>query len=160
MNGFRNRQRGASAVEFALVFPMLFAITYVTVVYSYLFIIHQSLSFAAQEAAEAAVSIDPRQNVADYRGDVEDIIRRTVESTVRWLPEGNRDLVLIDEPLFCGAGGSGDAACPLDGGDAVIVKVRLRSEAGNQIFAQLQLPYFEQRFPPLPEIRSQAVARL
>ena len=63
------RHGGAAAVEFAFIFPVLFMLTYGAVVYSYAYVLKQSLTFAAQEAAEAAVDIDPANTSAsDYKG--------------------------------------------------------------------------------------------
>jgi len=155
------RQSGASAVEFALIFPMLFGVTYAIVVYSFFFIVSQSLNYAAQNAAEAAVSIDPRQSVTDYRADVRTAVINTVNSNMRFLATRNRSLVSISEPIFCGSGGGSDASCPIDGGDAVVVKVLMdaSSDPGNRLFAQMTLPLLGS-FPPIPVLRAQAVARL
>jgi Flp pilus assembly protein TadG len=54
----KQRQGGTTAIEFALVFPVLFFLLYSTVIYSLVYYVKQSLNFAAQEAARAAVAID------------------------------------------------------------------------------------------------------
>jgi hypothetical protein len=52
------RQGGTTAIEFALVFPVLFFLLYSTVIYSLVNYVKQSLNFAAQEAARAVVAVD------------------------------------------------------------------------------------------------------
>ena len=50
------RQRGVAAVEFAFVFPLFFLIFYAIVTFGMVFIIQQSLTFAATEGARAALN--------------------------------------------------------------------------------------------------------
>ncbi|AIO42601.1 pilus assembly protein TadE [Burkholderia latens] len=50
------RQRGAAAIEFAFVFPLFFLIFYAIVTFGMIFIIQQSLTFAATEGARAALN--------------------------------------------------------------------------------------------------------
>ncbi len=65
------RIAGASAIEFAFVFPILFMILYGTVVYGYVFFLQQRINFAAQEAVRAAVAIAPVANAGAYNGAVQ-----------------------------------------------------------------------------------------
>ena len=55
----RSGQTGASAVEFALVFPIMLAVAYGGIVYAYIYVLQQSINFAAQQGAQAAVSVVP-----------------------------------------------------------------------------------------------------
>jgi Flp pilus assembly protein TadG len=50
------RQRGVAAVEFALVFPLFFLIFYGILTFGMIFVIQQSLTFAATEGARAALN--------------------------------------------------------------------------------------------------------
>ncbi len=50
------QQRGVAAVEFAVVFPLFFLIFYAIVTFGMVFIIQQSLTFAASEGARAALN--------------------------------------------------------------------------------------------------------
>lgn len=54
-----SRQRGAAAVEFALVFLIFFSIFYAIVCYGLVFAAQQSLTLAAEEGARAAVQDAP-----------------------------------------------------------------------------------------------------
>ncbi|WP_323118045.1 TadE/TadG family type IV pilus assembly protein [Burkholderia alba] len=49
------RQRGATAVEFAILFPLFFVIMYAIVTYGMIFATQQSLTLAATEGARAAL---------------------------------------------------------------------------------------------------------
>ncbi|TAM12406.1 MAG: pilus assembly protein [Nevskiaceae bacterium] len=55
----RRRQSGAAAIEFAFVFPLLFALMYATIVYGYVFFAQQTINLVAQECAKAAVAAAP-----------------------------------------------------------------------------------------------------
>ena len=51
----RRRQRGAYAVEFALVFPLLFILIYALLTFGLIMTAQQSLNFAAESGARAAL---------------------------------------------------------------------------------------------------------
>ncbi|MCW3695179.1 MULTISPECIES: TadE/TadG family type IV pilus assembly protein [Burkholderia] len=55
----RRRQRGATAVEFAIVFPLFFVIFYAILSFGMIFVIQQSLTLAASEGARAGLSYAP-----------------------------------------------------------------------------------------------------
>ena len=153
------RHGGAAVVEFAFVFPILFMLTYGAVVYSYAYVLRQSLTFAAQEAAEAAVDIDPTdQSAADYKGAVTSSATATAVAVVAWMPERLRSGMGTSVQL-CSEGGGG-TACPSNGGDAVVVTLTLPLTGNSQLFATMNLP-FVGTFPPLPAtMTAQATARV
>jgi Flp pilus assembly protein TadG len=55
MRGMR-RMRGTAAVEFAMVFPLFFAVLYGIVTYTLIFVAQQNLTLAAEEGARAALN--------------------------------------------------------------------------------------------------------
>ncbi|WP_322084013.1 TadE family protein [Burkholderia sp. BCC1972] len=55
----RRRQRGATAVEFAIVFPLFFMIFYAILSFGMIFLIQQSLTLAASEGARAGLNYAP-----------------------------------------------------------------------------------------------------
>jgi Flp pilus assembly protein TadG len=59
IDGESSGQRGAYAVEFALVFPLFFLIIYATLTYGLIFTAQQSLNYAAQSGARAALEYQP-----------------------------------------------------------------------------------------------------
>ncbi|WP_022977827.1 TadE/TadG family type IV pilus assembly protein [Nevskia ramosa] len=66
LNRLPRRITGASAVEFALVFPLLFAIVYGTLTYGYVYFLQQRINFIAQEALRAAIAVAPLPSNAAY----------------------------------------------------------------------------------------------
>ena len=84
----QTRQNGAVAVEFAFVFPLLFLLMYGVIVYAYVFVVQQSLQYAAQEAAEAAVKVNPLAGNADALRASN--ARMTAARVLRWLPLGQQ----------------------------------------------------------------------
>jgi Flp pilus assembly protein TadG len=58
-------QRGASAVEFALVFPLFFVILYGLVTYSLILVAQQNLTAAASEGARAALNWQANSSMQD-----------------------------------------------------------------------------------------------
>lgn len=150
------RQSGATAVEFAFVFPILFALMYGAIVYSFAFTLKQSITYAAQEAAEAAVDIQP--GVAGYDAMVTSAATTTANSIILWMPASIRSGV-VTAVDFCADGGGSSDACPT-AGDAVVVTVTLPLTGSSQLFASFTLPMVG-TFPPLPATMSaQAVARV
>jgi Flp pilus assembly protein TadG len=61
----RHRERGATAVEFALLFPLFFIIFYAIVTFSLIFVAQQSLTLAAEEGARAVLNFQQADNAAD-----------------------------------------------------------------------------------------------
>src|SRR6202012_6207651 len=61
----RRRERGATAVEFALLFPLFFVIFYAIVAFSLVFVAQQSLTLAAEEGARAVLNFQQADSLAD-----------------------------------------------------------------------------------------------
>jgi len=80
LNRLPRRITGASAIEFAFVFPLLFAIIYGTVTYGYVYFLQQRINFIAQEALRAAISVAPRSNNADYLSAINIAVAEAVAS--------------------------------------------------------------------------------
>lgn len=94
--GMRTRQvqSGAAALEFAFLFPLLLMLVYGMFVYSYMFIVQEAITFAAQEAAEAAVKVDPAQDPSDYDAAVRAEVTATAARVLDFLPATQRERVL------------------------------------------------------------------
>lgn len=156
----KRQQSGAAAVEFALIFPILFLLIYGVIVYSYLFVIQESITFTAQEAAEATVAVDPNTGT-----DTDRITRarNTAVSILSWMPQNQRERVLGD------ASGSAvgvqhftagsNAACPSDS-DCVIVTLTFNVAAPDNLFPVIALPGIG-ALPPMPTtLIARAVVRV
>lgn len=84
----RARQHGASAVEFVLLFPIMFAIAYGSVVYAYIYILQQAINFAAQQGAQAAVGVVPVTSPTTTQQNRLTLATSVAQSTLNWVPTG------------------------------------------------------------------------
>lgn len=148
---FLRAQRGATAVEFALVFPVLFLLLYGIVVYAYVFLINESLTFVAQESAEAAVAVDPNDNDG-YEAQVSARSRDTAQRLLAWLPGDQRERVL-------GTNGSKVAVVFSDDGAQRLVSIGLTFDLDG-LFPSVSLLGLGE-VPPIPDqLTSSATALL
>lgn len=145
----RKRERGASAIEFALVFPLFFGLIYAMLSYGLLFTLQHSLTEAAKESARSTVACDPTIAANDndaYESCVTDRARATAAAALDWLSDGLRNRIL-------GAGN-----------DQVQVTIATDPVAGKTVAVLLELPGYAAApilptlrlwplgdFPPLPE---------
>lgn len=147
-----DRQRGATALEFAFVFPLMFLLLYGILVYAYIFLISESMTFVAQEAAEAAVAVDPDDNPG-YEAQVRTRAQQTAATLLQWLPSAQRDRVV---------GTSGEkvvvSITPADGQQYVRVQLEFSMISPTNLFPSVTLPLVGQA-PPMPEVlRAEASA--
>lgn len=90
-------QRGAVAIEFALLFLIFFTLFYAIVSYSIIFLLKTSFHHAANEGARSAISVDHQSfaNDSEYLNQgLMPRVRETVGNTLQWLPSKARDQVL------------------------------------------------------------------
>lgn len=78
------KQKGAAAIEFALVFVIFFAVFYGLVTYSLPLLMLQSFNNAAAEAVRQGVAISP--SVAGYSGVVVAQANAAVVKQTQWIP--------------------------------------------------------------------------
>jgi len=150
MPNLSSKQRGASAVEFAFVFPILFLLVYGVIVYSYVYVLQQSITFAAQHSAESVASVDPTPQ-ASFDSRVRERVRQVAVEQLRWLPVSQRDRAL-------GASGEkiGIEFIEVEGSSVVRVRVSFELEG---LFPSIALPLIG-NIPPLPaQLQAQASAR-
>ena len=138
------RESGAAALEFAFLLPLLLLLIYGMFVYSYMFVVQEAITFAAQEAAEAAVKVDPAQDPADYDAAVKTEVRAAATRVLDFLPAAQRARVLGSDgskvQVTIGASPSGIGG---------VVTVNL-SFTFSGLFPQLPLPFLENPIPPMP----------
>ncbi len=149
----RFQVRGAVAVEFALVFPILFLLVYGVVVYAYVFVIHESINYAAQEAAIAAVTVSPETE--GYISAVEVRARATALAALSWMPADQLNRVL-------GSGGEKAEVkfAPVGDSNGVQVTLRFHLKEPAPLFPVISLPMVGD-VPRLPnQIVAQAIARI
>jgi Flp pilus assembly protein TadG len=82
------RQRGAAALEFAVVFMLFFAVLYGILSYGYVMFYKNALNQAAAEGARAAVRLDPLNfaTTAAHQTAAELLARQTVNDSLSWVP--------------------------------------------------------------------------
>lgn len=88
----QHRQRGVVSVEFALIFPALFAIFYAIVTYGLIFAAQQALSLAAAEGGRATLryqtadlnAADPQQNALSKRMEA---AKTAAKAPLSWLQQ-------------------------------------------------------------------------
>ena len=80
------RQKGAAAIEFALVFVIFFGVFYGLVTYSLPLLMMQSFNNAAAEAVRQSVAISPSVN--NYSTVVTTQANTVLSSQLAWIPSG------------------------------------------------------------------------
>lgn len=142
------KQRGATAVEFALVFPLLFILLYSAIVYAYLFVLQESISFAAQEAAAAAHRVDPVLS-PDFDQAVEDRVCPRLKESLGWLSEDQQVQLGVDT---CGravlGAEQGGTYIEISADHVVTVNSQLRVA---DLFPTIGMPLIGQ-LPPMPAV--------
>jgi hypothetical protein len=133
---------------------------YGMVVYAYLFVLQQSLVFAAQEAAEAVVQIDPATGTDAQRTQA---AQQMAARVLAWLPQGQKARVLGDENgsavavTLCSE--SQAFPCPGDT-SGVIVRLTFNIATPNYLFPVISLVGIG-AVPPMPDaLTASAVARI
>lgn len=149
-------QRGGAAMEFALILPLLILLTYGLIVYAYVFVLQESINFAAQEAAEAAVRVDP--TTPDYNTQVISESRATAAAVLNWLPDSQKQRVLGNENNQVQVTIAPSAADPSN--DAVTVVLTFALNNPTPMFMTLDLPLIGNA-PPIPnQLTATGVATL
>jgi len=148
----KTAQRGSSAVEFAFVFPILFLLVYGVIVYSYVYVVQQSITFNAQQFAEAAVAVNPLPE-ADLAERIEARVNAVATQSLGWLPTQQRTR------LTGANGGNQYTQIVSVATDESVVKVTVEFSVTG-LFPALDFPVVG-KIPPLPsKLRAQAVARI
>ncbi|HEX4871535.1 MAG TPA: TadE/TadG family type IV pilus assembly protein [Nevskiaceae bacterium] len=159
-------------LEFAFTFPILFLLMYGVIAFSYIFVLKESITYAAQEAAESAVAVRPQDDRVAFDAQVITRARSVAASSLSWLPQRQRERVVGDASgskvavSFCENGAASGTlpagvSCPAEG-SAVVVRLvfDLETNGANQLFPVVRMPLIGP-VPPLPQALSAvAVARL
>jgi Flp pilus assembly protein TadG len=92
----RHKQKGAAAIEFALLFVLFFVVFYALVSYAIAMMLEESFQHAAEEGARSAIAVDNLAFASNsaYRSGVEPQVRTTVGNSLSWLPAGVKNEVL------------------------------------------------------------------
>ena len=147
----RTSQQGTSAIEFAFVFPLLFAVTYAAIVYGYVFFVQQTLNFLGQEAARNMVRVDP--TTPGYSGVLAAAATNSVNQSKAQLPLIGRDAIVTTVTP-----GIDPMGMPTR---TVTVSMPIAALTTGGGFASIPLPMNLGTFPPLPTtLAASAVIRV
>jgi len=142
----RSGQSGASAVEFALIFPILLAIVYCGIVYMYVFVVQQAINFAAQQGAQAAVSLVPTSSASTDQQTRLSLANTVALASLNWLPTTQLTRIVPSTPAACGS--------LQPGSNTFVYQINFGlgpASPGGALFPSLvNLPYFQSNIPPLP----------
>ena len=78
------QQRGVVAIEFALIFPVLFAIVYAIISYGMAFFLIQSFNYAAEDALRAALATDCAAAICTPE-ELQPVVTAQVQQSLDWL---------------------------------------------------------------------------
>ena len=78
------KQKGAAAIEFALVFVIFFAVLYGVLSYSLPLLLMQSFNNATSEAVRRSMAVDP--TAANYKSAVETLAKSVLKEKLTWVP--------------------------------------------------------------------------
>lgn len=140
---FSRKQKGAAAIEYALLFMLFFALFYALVSYSIVMLLQQAFVHAAEEGARAAIAVDSLAytSVTDYCDNgVKPRVRTVIGSALDWLPSKAKTHVLGTN------NGNIELACV---GNALEVKVAYTGYTSDPLLPILSLPFIG-AVPKLP----------
>lgn len=87
------KQKGAAAIEFALVFVIFFAVLYGVLSYSLPLLLVQSFNNATAEAVRRSMAVDPKAD--NYGSLVETLAKSVLSEKLTWVPTAIRDSLVI-----------------------------------------------------------------
>src|SRR5471030_915153 len=92
--GLPKSQKGAVAIEFALVFVVFFAVFYGLVSYSLPFVLMQSFNEATSEAVRRSVAVDP--TTPSYASVLVSTANATLTQQLSWVPPALNLVIGVD----------------------------------------------------------------
>ena len=125
--GLPSNQKGAVAIEFAVVFVIFFAVFYGLLSYSLPFVLMQSFNHATAEAVRRSVAVDP--NTPGYATVVQNTATSTLQQQLSWMPSA-LDLVI----------GADTSAVYNTGNGTLTVSVNYPTRKLNRVIPFLVLP--------------------
>lgn len=136
-------QKGAVAIEFAMLFLLMFTLFYAMVNYALALMMQSAFVHAAEEGARAAIAVDrlAYPNHAAYLGNgIDPRVRNVINNSLSWLPPALKNKVL----------GTGNSQIQLSmNGNQLTVRVVYRNYATDPVLPVLTLPMIGQ-VPHLP----------
>lgn len=128
-----HRQKGAAAIEFALVFVLAFTVFYAMVSYAFPLLMLQTFNSASAHAVRAAVKADPLED--DYEATVASLANDEADRQLNYLPP------LIRSRINVTAG--------VEDGSRVVVRIEYPNYNANPVIPVITLPLVGQ-VPKVP----------
>ncbi len=125
--GLPGKQKGAAAIEFALVFGIFFAVFYGLISYSLPLLMLQSFNQAAAEGVRQAMSVDPVAAGTAYPTQVTTLAKTTAKSQLKWIPASFQF--------------SDDLITATYTGNTLTVTIKYPTSRLNSVFPALVLPF-------------------
>jgi Flp pilus assembly protein TadG len=88
-------QRGATAVEFALLFPLFFTVLYAIITFSLIFVVQQNLTLAAEEGARAALNWQSSTSLSNALFNRGNVACQTAQSMVATLVQSIKSMQAV-----------------------------------------------------------------
>ncbi|MGF0242084.1 TadE/TadG family type IV pilus assembly protein [Rhodococcus sp. IEGM1300] len=123
--GLPRKQKGAVAIEFALVFVIFFAVLYGIISYSLPLLLMQSFNESTAEAVRRGVAVDP--TVTGYKQVVEQRATDVLTQLLSWIPASLKFSVASDTSAVYANG-------------ILTVRIDYPSSKLNQVLPSLVLP--------------------
>lgn len=123
--GLPRKQKGAVAIEFALVFVIFFAVLYGIISYSLPLLLMQSFNESTAEAVRRGVAVDP--TVTGYKQVVEQRATDVLTQQLSWIPASLKFSVASDTSAVYANG-------------ILTVRIDYPSSKLNQVLPSLVLP--------------------
>lgn len=92
-------QRGAAAIEFALVLPLFLLLFFGLVFFGVTLTLQHNLNHAAQIAARAGLAADPEKLGSDYEAKVKALAKAAAENALGWMSQDLKDDLEIASAL-------------------------------------------------------------
>ena len=122
------RQRGVYAMEWAIVFPVFFVVLYAIVGYGLAFLVRESMQYAVEEGARAALRYQPSRQLRFQTA------QQVVQDGLDWLPAALKPPRNAVQVQVCRLSSSSlcasDLVCGADENSRCLVNVRLEIPYG------------------------------
>lgn len=99
----RQRQRGATMIEFAAILLPLLILFYGVIVYSLVFVTQQAVAFAADRGAAAAVVVNPAMAAPQFKVQARGLAQQRVDDLLQFLPGTASVAAVKAQPLASGS---------------------------------------------------------
>lgn len=159
-----SRQRGAAAIELALVFSLLFGLVWSIISFAFPLLLIQSMNRSVTEAARVAATVPipagtTASDISGYEAQVRAAAIQELQLQMEWLPDGWVDAIVINAGTNDNIHFTGSGACNASRPNCVVV-VRLSypNYSVDPVVPSINLPGLGQ-FPPLPE-SLEAISRI